>query len=118
MGTSVGPFGTTYTVFLRGFESIGSQSGLSLTNAFRRVLSLAGRSHEFERVGEDWVLRISGRTTPVGAAVLRSNAAIEPDAKRDLMFQAIDGHLSGFAAVPDDAFPEIRVAAARKRHGS
>lgn len=116
MATSFGPFGTTYTVFLRGFESIGSQSGLSLTNAFRRVLSLAGRSYEFEQDSDGWLLRISGRTAPGGTTTLRSNAAIEPNAMRELMFQAIDGHLSGFAAVPDDAFPELRLAAARKRH--
>ncbi len=118
MDTSVGPFGTTYTVFLRGFESIGSQSGLSLTNAFRRVLSLAGRSHEFAQDGDGWTLSISSRSAAEDAAVLRSSAVIEPDAKRDLMFQAIDGHLSGFAAVPDDAFPEVRVAAARKRQSA
>jgi hypothetical protein len=31
----------TYTVYLRGFEQTGSESGLSFTNAFRLVLALA-----------------------------------------------------------------------------
>ena len=105
----------TYTVYLKGFESIGSQSGLSLTNAFRRVVSLSHRSFAFNTEDGKLVLRLArdGDTD-----VLRSDSSIEPTARRELMLMAVDGRLSGFAAVEDCDFIELRQAAAKARHAA
>jgi hypothetical protein len=117
MPDRVGPFGTTYTVYLCGFEQTGSESGLSLTNAFRRVVSLASRSHAFEQRGEEWVLLLSVHNGSHDDSI-RSDMPIESDAKREIMLKAADGRLSGFAAVPDDDFLEVRRQAAMVRHGT
>ncbi len=116
MPDTTGLFGTTYTVYLRGFEGTGSQSGLSLTNAFRKVLSLASYSHEFEQRGTEYILLLSRRDGP--SCSIQSAAPIESDAKHEVMLKAVDGRLSGFSAVPDDAFLEVRRHAAMARHGA
>ena len=102
-------------MFLKGFETIGNQSGLSLTNAFRRVVSLARRSHVFEQNRSQFVLRLKHNGVE---EVLCADAVIEPTARRELMLKAIDGRLSGFAAVEDGAFFAVREAAAKARHAA
>jgi hypothetical protein len=50
--------------------------------------------------------------------LLIAESVIEPTARRELMLRAIDGRLSGFAAVEDGAFFAIRETAARSRHAA
>ncbi len=98
----------TYTVYLRGFESVGSESGLSLANAFRRVLSLAGCPGEFETRGDALTLVFRGNVEPI-----MSRTPIESDAVRELMLAAVDGRF-GFAATLDADF--LALPRAERRH--
>lgn len=100
----------TYTVYLRGFERIGAESGLSLTNAFRRALSLAHQSYEFEERPDGGALVFSRRGLANGATsdALQSLKSIESDAKHELMIRATDGRLHGFTICPDEAFLNVR----------
>ncbi len=98
----------TYTVYLRGFEGVGSESGLSLANAFRRVLSLARRPGEFETRGDALALVFDGAIEPI-----ISRAPIESDARRELMLAAMDGRFGFAAALDGDFFALPRIGRER-----
>jgi hypothetical protein len=97
---------TDYTVFLRGFENQGSQSGLTLSRAFSTVSGHCGLTHTFERRGNHWVLVFAKHFISCSPppATIESRVELEGDAKRELMSMALDGRLSGFCALPDTDF--------------
>ena len=92
---------TTYTFFLRGFIPQSRESGLSLSQAWSRVLEHSQSNANWDRQAQPELIitRFNGEKIE-----LTSTKPISTDAEREVILLAMDGRLSGFTAIPDDEF--------------
>jgi hypothetical protein len=93
-----------YVVLMAGAEDqadIRRDAAHSLEQAFARIACLCGYSYHFEQGQEDWRLVLTDVERPSDSPEPISTSYVKTaDAKRDLMVQAIDGRLKGYAAIP------------------
>jgi len=74
-----------------------------LETAFAQVCCRAGLVYHFEQADAGWLLVLTdGERPECSPEPIRSNYVKRADAQRDLMLQAVDGRLRGWAAVPLD----------------
>lgn len=72
----------------------------TLEQAFAQVCCWAGYGYHFEQEQSGWLLVITDIERPeCGPEPIRSTYIKRADAHRDLMQQAVDGRLKGYAAV-------------------
>ena len=74
---------------------------VTLEQAFAQVCCRAGCHYHFEQEPDGWrLVVVDGERPECSPEPLVSNYIKRSDAQRDLMQQAVDGRLKGFAAVP------------------
>lgn len=76
--------------------------GLTLHEAFTRVMALAGRDYMFFRTG--WVMHLASPQKRAGEPEFESSLSIDSHARADIMRQVCDHGLGLFRMVPDEQF--------------
>jgi hypothetical protein len=81
----------------------------TLEQAFAQVCCRAGYGYHFEQEQSGWLLVVTDIERPeCSPEPIRSTFIKRADAHRDLMQQAVDGRLKGFAAMPLADFERVR----------
>lgn len=96
-----------YVVVSEEFEALDDprrQAVSTLEQAFAQVCCKAGLNYHFEPREDCWFLVLTdGERPECSPEPISSTFKKKGDAIKDLMGQAVDGRLKGFAAVPLDA---------------
>jgi hypothetical protein len=83
--------------------------GLTLQEAFTRLMAIAGRDYMFFRTGA-WVMHLVSPEKGPGEADFESSLSIDSHARADIMRQVCDHGLSLFRMVPDEQYQQERIA--------
>ena len=83
--------------------------GLTLLEAFTRLMAIAGRDYMFFRTGA-WVMHLVCPDKPPGEPEFESSLSIDSHAREDIMRQVCDHGLGLFRIVPDEQFYEERAS--------
>jgi hypothetical protein len=81
--------------------------GLTLLEAFTRLMAVAGRDYMFFRTG--WVKHMVSPRKPHGEPEFESPLAVDAQARADIMRQVCEHGLGLFRMVTDEQFYEERV---------
>jgi len=76
--------------------------GLTLLEAFTRLMALAGRDYMFFRTG--WVMHMVSPRKPPDEPEFESPLAVDAQARASIMRQVCDHGLGLFRVVPDEQF--------------
>jgi hypothetical protein len=76
--------------------------GLTLAEAFTRLMAIAGRDYMFFRTG--WVMHMASPQKQPGEPDFESSLSIDAHARADIMRQVCDHGLGLFRTVPDEQF--------------
>jgi hypothetical protein len=88
----------------------------TLEQAFAQVCCRAGCDYHFEQEPDGWrLVLVDGERPECSPEPLVSTYIKRADAQRDLMQQAVDGRLKGFAAVPLVELERQRAQALRRQ---
>ncbi len=86
------------------FEVLDRLAIPRLETAFAQVCCRAGFVYAFEQIADGWRLVLTdGERPECSPEAITSTFVKRADAQRDLMSQAVDGRLRGWAAIPLDA---------------
>ena len=89
---------------------------VTLEQAFAQVCCRAGCHYHFEQEPDGWrLVLVDGERPECSPEPLVSTYIKRADAQRDLMQQAVDGRLKGFAAVPLAELQRQRAQALRRQ---
>lgn len=109
---------TRYTVLSLADDMGHYGSGLTLDEAFVRLMALAETDYRFERDGEVMRLTLAPRLAPQAVAIVASNPQLaalmnleylsrmpgDEDARTHLKLQAVKGGMKQYIAVTDEYF--------------
>jgi hypothetical protein len=76
--------------------------GLTLAEAFTRLMAVAGRDYMFFRTG--WVMHLVSPQKPAGEPEFESSLSVDGQARAAIMRQVCDHGLGLFRIVPDEQF--------------
>jgi hypothetical protein len=76
--------------------------GLTLLEAFTRLMAMAGRDYVFFRTG--WVMHMVSPKKPEGEPEFESPLAVDAQARAAIMRQVCEHGLGLFRVVPDEQF--------------
>lgn len=86
----------------------------TLEQAFAQVCCRAGLTYYFQQEQDCWLLVLTdGERPECSPEPIKSTFVKRSDAQRDLMTQAVDGRLKGWAAVPLEDLQRQRAQATR-----
>ncbi len=77
--------------------------GLTLREAFTRVMAVAGRDYMFFRTGA-WVMHLTTPGKPVGEPQFESTLAVDAQARAEIMQKVCDHGLGLFQMIPHEQF--------------
>jgi len=101
-----------YAVVTEDFDAFADplrSAAATLEQAFAQVCCRAGYDYQFEQEQDGWRLVLTdGERPECSPEPITSTYIKRADAHRDLMSQAVDGRLKGFAAIPLDALQRLR----------
>jgi len=75
--------------------------GLTLLEAFTRLMAVAGRDYMFFRTGA-WVMHLTTPGKPPGEPVFESTLAVDAQARAEIMRQVCDHGLGLFQMIPQE----------------
>jgi hypothetical protein len=85
-----------------------SAPGLTLAEAFMRLMAVAGRDYMFFRTG--WVMHMVSPRRPPDEPEFESSLAVDAQARADIMRQVCEHGLGLFRMVPDEQLHQERAA--------
>jgi hypothetical protein len=86
--------------------------GLTLLEAFTRLMAVAGRDYMFFRTG--WVMHMVSPRKPPGEPEFESSLAVDAQARAAIMRQVCEHGLGLFRTVPDEQFYQETQSSNRK----
>lgn len=82
--------------------------GLTLLEAFTRLMAVAGRDYMFFRTG--WMMHMVSPQKPSGEPDFESSLAVDAQARAAILGQVCENGLGLFRVVPDEQFYQERSA--------